>query len=184
MNNNHDSKIDLGENEYGDEEIGEEEIEALDLLLDQQQQQQQQHDDQNHNQNHIEDHVTDINNMNDENHNHNETNGINHENDDEEDFFYNPTAPTSTNQVHADRSNPNDWNVEEVCDFVTALVGSEIAGQFKWHDIDGQALDYLNVENLFNLMRIKLGPACRIKSHFEQVKRAYLDSIKFADNTN
>lgn len=106
---------------------------------------------------------------------------ISHENidDEEEDIFYNQTSEIESER----RRTPNEWNVEEVCDFVTALVGSEIAGQFKWHDIDGQALDYLNVENLFNLMRIKLGPACRIKSHFDQVKRAYLDSIKF-DNSN
>lgn len=66
---------------------------------------------------------------------------------------------------------PSKWSCSEVCEFVTRLIGSDVANAFRAHEIDGQALDYIRVETLYLVLKLKLGCAARIKSEFEKLKK-------------
>ncbi|XP_068998632.1 polyhomeotic-like protein 1 isoform X1 [Embiotoca jacksoni] len=58
---------------------------------------------------------------------------------------------------------PAQWNVEEVCRFISSLQGcEELAAQFLSQEIDGQALLLLREDHLISTMNIKLGPALKI----------------------
>lgn len=64
------------------------------------------------------------------------------------------------------------WSVDEVCDYIRSLAGySDYAEDFANHEIDGQALVLLNENHLVNTMNIKLGPALKIMSQIEAIKK-------------
>lgn len=64
------------------------------------------------------------------------------------------------------------WSVDEVCDYIRSLAGySDYAEDFANHEIDGQALVLLNENHLVNTMHIKLGPALKIMSQIEAIKK-------------
>lgn len=64
------------------------------------------------------------------------------------------------------------WSVDEVCDYIRSLNGySDYAEDFLNHEIDGQALVLLNENHLVNTMNIKLGPALKIMSQIEAIKK-------------
>lgn len=68
------------------------------------------------------------------------------------------------------------WSVDEVCEYVRGLAGySDYAEDFAQHEIDGQALVLLNENHLVNTMHIKLGPALKIMSQIESLKRKALE---------
>lgn len=64
------------------------------------------------------------------------------------------------------------WSVDEVCDYIRSLAGySDYAEDFANHEIDGQALVLLNENHLVKTMNIKLGPALKIMSQIEAIKK-------------
>lgn len=64
------------------------------------------------------------------------------------------------------------WSVEEVCEYIRSLAGySDYAEDFANHEIDGQALVLLNENHLVNTMKIKLGPALKIMSQIDAIKK-------------
>lgn len=68
-------------------------------------------------------------------------------------------------------SNPSQWSVEEVYEFIASLQGcQEIAEEFRSQEIDGQALLLLKEEHLMSAMNIKLGPALKICAKINVLK--------------
>lgn len=64
------------------------------------------------------------------------------------------------------------WSVEEVCDYIRSFDGySDCAEEFANHEIDGQALLLLNENHLVQTMNMKLGPALKIMSQIEAIKK-------------
>lgn len=60
-------------------------------------------------------------------------------------------------------SDPGQWNIEDVYEFISSLPGClEIAEEFRSQEIDGQALMLLKEDHLMGTMNIKLGPALKI----------------------
>lgn len=68
------------------------------------------------------------------------------------------------------------WNVDDVCDFIRGLDNySGYAEDFANHEIDGQALVLLNENHLVSTMNIKLGPALKIMSQIETLKKKSME---------
>ncbi|XP_041859083.1 polyhomeotic-like protein 2 [Melanotaenia boesemani] len=68
-------------------------------------------------------------------------------------------------------SDPGQWNIEEVYEFISSLPGClEIAEEFRSQEIDGQALLLLKEDHLMGTMNIKLGPALKIFAHISMLK--------------
>ncbi|XP_023683287.2 polyhomeotic-like protein 2b isoform X2 [Paramormyrops kingsleyae] len=68
-------------------------------------------------------------------------------------------------------SDPTQWNVEEVYEFIRSLPGcQEIADEFRSQEIDGQALLLLKEDHLMSTMNIKLGPALKIYARISMLK--------------
>ncbi|KAM9343014.1 polyhomeotic-like protein 2 isoform 2-T5 [Pholidichthys leucotaenia] len=68
-------------------------------------------------------------------------------------------------------SNPGQWNIEEVYEFISSLPGClEIAEEFRCQEIDGQALLLLKEDHLMGTMNIKLGPALKIFAQISMLK--------------
>lgn len=63
------------------------------------------------------------------------------------------------------------WAKNEVYEFVTRLAGTEVANSFRAHEIDGKALEYLKIETMCQVLKLKLGCAARIKRTFDQLKK-------------
>ena len=68
---------------------------------------------------------------------------------------------------------PSDWSCEQVYDFVRIVAGSAIADTFKAQDLDGLALSLIKDDHLVQTMQVKLGPALKIMSKFNELKKAY-----------
>lgn len=86
----------------------------------------------------------------------------------------------ASNDVDMDGDEANSyivkWSVDEVCEYVRGLAGySDYAEDFANHEIDGQALVLLNENHLVNTMNIKLGPALKIMSQIETLKRKSME---------
>lgn len=90
-----------------------------------------------------------------------------------------PSGPTPM-EVSTDGDTDQDepisflvkWSVDEVCDYIRSLAGYDhYADEFANHEIDGQALVLLNENHLVNTMNIKLGPALKIMSQIESIKK-------------
>lgn len=83
-----------------------------------------------------------------------------------------PTPMETDADMEQDESFLCKWSVDEVCDFIRSLAGySEFADDFFNHEIDGQALVLLNENHLVNTLKIKLGPALKIMSQIEAIKK-------------
>ncbi|KAF7643055.1 hypothetical protein LDENG_00245950 [Lucifuga dentata] len=68
-------------------------------------------------------------------------------------------------------SNPGQWNIEDVYEFICSLPGClEIAEEFRSQEIDGQALMLLKEDHLMGTMNIKLGPALKIFAQINMLK--------------
>ncbi|XP_016405375.1 polyhomeotic-like protein 3 isoform X3 [Sinocyclocheilus rhinocerous] len=68
-------------------------------------------------------------------------------------------------------SSPSQWNVEQVCSFISSLPGChDIAAEFRSQEIDGQALLLLKEDHLMSAMNIKLGPALKICAQISALK--------------
>lgn len=87
-----------------------------------------------------------------------------------------PSPMEVSNDADADQDEPMSylvkWSVDEVCEYIRKLEGySDYADDFANHEIDGQALVLLNENHLVNTMNIKLGPALKIMSQIESIKK-------------
>ncbi|XP_033825534.1 polyhomeotic-like protein 2 [Periophthalmus magnuspinnatus] len=68
-------------------------------------------------------------------------------------------------------SDPGQWNVDHVYDFIRSLPGClDIAEEFRSQEIDGQALLLLKEDHLMGTMNIKLGPALKIFAQISLLK--------------
>nr|XP_033778267.1 polyhomeotic-like protein 2 isoform X2 [Geotrypetes seraphini] len=68
-------------------------------------------------------------------------------------------------------SDPTQWNVEDVYEFIRSLPGcQEISEEFRAQEIDGQALLLLKEDHLMSTMNIKLGPALKIYARISMLK--------------
>ena len=68
---------------------------------------------------------------------------------------------------------PSEWNCDDVYRFVSSVAGVRVANQFKMQDIDGSALSLIKHDQLVNTMKVKLGPALKIMSKFNEVKTRF-----------
>uniref|UniRef100_W5KFX6 Polyhomeotic homolog 3 n=1 Tax=Astyanax mexicanus TaxID=7994 RepID=W5KFX6_ASTMX len=67
---------------------------------------------------------------------------------------------------------PALWSVEQVCSYISSLPGcQDMVAEFRSQEIDGQALLLLTEEHLMSAMNIKLGPALKICSQINSLKR-------------
>ena len=80
-------------------------------------------------------------------------------------------AIESISDIENEPSNPTKWTQNDVYKFVLDLAGPEIANSFRVHEIDGQALEYLQMETMCQVLKLKLGCAARIKAMFDQQKK-------------
>ncbi|KAM8927905.1 polyhomeotic-like protein 2 [Pelodytes ibericus] len=68
-------------------------------------------------------------------------------------------------------SNPTQWKVADVYEFIRALPGCrEISEEFRAQEIDGQALLLLREEHLMSTMNIKLGPALKLYAQISSLR--------------
>ena len=72
---------------------------------------------------------------------------------------------------------PADWNCDEVYQFVKLVAGIQIAQLFKSQEVDGSALTLIRDDHLVNTMQIKLGPALKIMSKFNELKSKYNNAL-------
>lgn len=69
---------------------------------------------------------------------------------------------------------PTKWTVQDVYDFINNLEGcSGCADEFRVHEIDGQALMFINEEHIITILKMKLGPALKIVKKIKDLKSAY-----------
>nr|XP_033485965.1 polyhomeotic-like protein 2 isoform X1 [Epinephelus lanceolatus]XP_033485966.1 polyhomeotic-like protein 2 isoform X1 [Epinephelus lanceolatus] len=83
-----------------------------------------------------------------------------------------PPSPLLATQPHSFLpSDPSQWNIEDVYEFISSLPGClEIAEEFRSQEIDGQALLLLKEDHLMGTMNIKLGPALKIFAQISTLK--------------
>ncbi|XP_004086426.1 polyhomeotic-like protein 2 [Oryzias latipes] len=68
-------------------------------------------------------------------------------------------------------SDPGQWNMEDVYEFISSLPGClESAEEFRSQEIDGQALLLLKEDHLMGTMNIKLGPALKIFAQISMLR--------------
>ncbi len=72
--------------------------------------------------------------------------------------------------VQLPRGDPCEWSCEEVFEFVRVVAGINVAQVFKAQEVDGSALSLIRDDHLVNTMQIKLGPALKIMSKFNELK--------------
>jgi len=78
---------------------------------------------------------------------------------------------TSTIYPHGD---PTEWNCDEVYQFVRSVSGCiQVAELFKSQEVDGSALSLIRDDHLVNTMQIKLGPALKIMSRFNELRSKF-----------
>lgn len=83
-----------------------------------------------------------------------------------------PMEVSTDADMEQDESFLVKWSVDEVCEYIRGLAGySDYAEDFANHEIDGQALVLLNENHLVKTMNIKLGPALKIMSQIEAIKK-------------
>ena len=68
---------------------------------------------------------------------------------------------------------PAEWNCDQVHQFVKCVAGVQIAQLFKSQEVDGSALTLIRDDHLVNTMQIKLGPALKIMSKFNELKEKF-----------
>ncbi|XP_068443062.1 scm-like with four MBT domains protein 2 isoform X2 [Clinocottus analis] len=70
-------------------------------------------------------------------------------------------------------SNPLEWSVDEVVQFINSTDCASLANIFQEQDIDGQALLLLTLPTVQECMDLKLGPAIKLCHQIERVKVAF-----------
>lgn len=82
-----------------------------------------------------------------------------------------PPSPLGASPLSFLSSEPGQWNIEEVYEFISSLPGClDFAEQFRGQEIDGQALLLLEEDHLMGTMNIKLGPALKICAQISSLR--------------
>lgn len=81
----------------------------------------------------------------------------------------NQSYTTSADQ-QLPQGDPVEWDCDEVFEFVKCVAGVNVAQIFKSQEVDGSALSLIRDDHLVNTMQIKLGPALKIMSKFNELK--------------
>lgn len=81
----------------------------------------------------------------------------------------NQSYTTSADQ-QLPQGDPVEWDCDEVFEFVKCVAGINVAQIFKSQEVDGSALSLIRDDHLVNTMQIKLGPALKIMSKFNELK--------------
>lgn len=81
----------------------------------------------------------------------------------------NQSYTTSVDQ-QLPQGDPCEWDCDEVFEFVKCVAGVNVAQVFKSQEVDGSALSLIRDDHLVNTMQIKLGPALKIMSKFNELK--------------
>ena len=68
---------------------------------------------------------------------------------------------------------PTEWNCDDVFQFVKVVSGIQVAELFKAQEVDGSALSLIRDDHLVNTMQIKLGPALKIMSRFNELRSKF-----------
>jgi hypothetical protein len=68
---------------------------------------------------------------------------------------------------------PTEWSCDDVFQFVKCVSGIHVAELFKAQEVDGSALSLIRDDHLVNTMQIKLGPALKIMSRFNDLRSKY-----------
>ena len=68
---------------------------------------------------------------------------------------------------------PTEWNCAQVFEFVKQVAGANVAQMFMSEEVDGSALSLIRDDHLVNTMQIKLGPALKIMSKFNELKQKF-----------
>ena len=69
--------------------------------------------------------------------------------------------------------NPQHWTCEQVFEFVKCVAGVNVAQVFMNEEVDGSALSLIRDDHLVNTMQIKLGPALKIMSKFNELTQKF-----------
>lgn len=77
---------------------------------------------------------------------------------------------TSSADTQLPQGDPTEWNCEQVFEFVRCVAGVSVAQVFQTQEVDGSALALIRDDHLVNTMQIKLGPALKIMSKFNELK--------------
>ncbi|KAK5863065.1 hypothetical protein PBY51_000123 [Eleginops maclovinus] len=82
-----------------------------------------------------------------------------------------PSPPSATQPLCFLPSDPGQWNIDEVYEFISSLPDcQQVAEEFRSQEIDGQALLLLKEDHLMATMNIKLGPALKIYAQISTLK--------------
>lgn len=76
---------------------------------------------------------------------------------------------------------PTQWNCNRVCAFVTSIAGAQVSSVFKWHEIDGSALDYMSTDYMVTKLSLKIGPCVKIKTKFNSLKELFLKNNRISN---
>lgn len=68
---------------------------------------------------------------------------------------------------------PTEWSCDQVYQFVCIVADASVAQVFKNQDLDGAALSLIKDDHLVNTLQIKLGPALKIMSKFNELRRVF-----------
>jgi len=83
------------------------------------------------------------------------------------------SSTTTTTTSEYPSGDPTEWNCEQVFDFVKQVAGANVAQMFMSEEVDGSALSLIRDDHLVNTMQIKLGPALKIMSKFNELKQKF-----------
>lgn len=83
----------------------------------------------------------------------------------------------SADQQLLPQGDPVEWNCDEVFDFVKIVAGVNVAQVFQAQEVDGSALSLIRDDHLVNTMQIKLGPALKIMSKFNELKTKSMNRV-------
>jgi hypothetical protein len=88
-----------------------------------------------------------------------------------------PLSQFTTNHVATTEvfpsGDPTEWNCEQVFEFVKQVAGPNVAYLFRSQEVDGSALSLIRDDHLVNTMQIKLGPALKIMSKFNELTQKF-----------
>jgi hypothetical protein len=83
------------------------------------------------------------------------------------------SSSTTTAASEYPSGDPTEWNCEQVFEFVKQVAGANVAQMFMSEEVDGSALSLIRDDHLVNTMQIKLGPALKIMSKFNELKQKF-----------
>ena len=87
-------------------------------------------------------------------------------------FILNSVCANSSDQ-NLPGGDPTEWNCDEVYQFIKCVAGIQVAQLFRSQEVDGSALSLIRDDHLVNTMQIKLGPALKIMSKFNELNSRF-----------